>query len=376
MKKHPNGATVRLRRGLCYVLVTLLILVLSGYAAGLILFRGPSKQLNTLVKYTLLETRRFGFIPYLFLSEEEVDSQGYSDRRNNGDGSYARTDASLFDEPAAPETTETPAEETGPKPDAYGLLDEDGDGIVAQKFTYKGSTVYILVVYDPSRVFAGTAVQDPSQIYGVGVTLEDMIDTYDALGGINAGGFIDNGGTGAGWPPYGITYSLGECYSAEIGGPLGGFDADGIFRVGYFSYEDCEKAGIRDAVSFGPVLIMNGEKMGYDMLESGIGPRTAIGQRQDKAVVMLAVDGRQAYSIGLTYMDCADILFDKYGCVNAINMDGGNSTCMFFNGEMINNPSNVAGGTRNLPTTWLIRKWRRAWTEKTTSPSTRNFGTA
>ena len=101
---------------------------------------------------------------------------------------------------------------------------------------------------------------------------------------------------------------------------------------------------------------MNGEKMGYDILESGIGPRTAIGQRQDKAVVMLAADGRQAYSIGLTYMDCADILFDKYGCVNAINMDGGNSTCMFFNGEMINNPSNVAGGTRNLPTTWLIRK--------------------
>lgn len=356
MKKHPESATVRLRRGLCYVLVTLLILALSGYAAGLILFRGPSKQLNTLVKYTLLETRRFGFIPYLFLSEEEVDSQGYSDRRNNGDGSYARTDASLFDEPAAPEATEAPAEETGPKPDAYGLLDEDGDGIVAQKFTYKGSTIYILVVYDPSRVFVGTAVQDPSQIYGVGVTLEDMIDTYDALGGINAGGFIDNGGTGAGWPPYGITYSLGECYSAEIGGPLGGFDADGIFRVGYFSYEDCEKAGIRDAVSFGPVLIMNGEKMGYDILESGIGPRTAIGQRQDKAVVMLVVDGRQAYSIGLTYMDCADILFDKYGCVNAINMDGGNSTCMFFNGEMINNPSNVAGGTRNLPTTWLIRK--------------------
>ena len=74
MKKHPESATVRLRRGLCYVLVTLLILVLSGYAAGLILFRGPSKQLNTLVKYTLLETRRFGFIPYLFLSEEEVMS--------------------------------------------------------------------------------------------------------------------------------------------------------------------------------------------------------------------------------------------------------------------------------------------------------------
>lgn len=356
MKKASDSVGLRLCRGLCYVLVTLLILGLSAYAAGMILFRGPSKQLNSIVKYTLLETRRFGFVPYLFLSEEEVDSAGYSERRNNGDGSYARTDTALFEEVAAAQETPDVVKETGPVPDAYGLVDEDGDGIVVQKFTYKASTVYILVIYDPSRVFVGTAVQDPAQLYGAGLTLEDMIETYDALGGINAGGFIDNNGTGSGWPPYGITYSRGDCYNADVGGPLGGFDGDNILHVGYFSYEDCEKTGIRDAVSFGPVLIMNGEKVSADILESGIGPRTAIGQRKDKAVVMLAVDGRQAYSLGLTYGDCADILFDKYGCVNAINMDGGNSTCMQFNGEMLNNPSNVAGGTRNLPTTWLIGK--------------------
>lgn len=361
MNNKPKSVAVRLRRELCYVLVTVIIIGLSGYAAGLILFRGPSEKLNTMVKYTLLETRRFNFIPYLFLSEEEVDRQGYSDRRNNGDGSYGQTDVSLFEEPVEPEELPEEPEETkeaapGPQPDAYGLLDEDGDGIIAQKFSYKGSTVYILVVLDPSRVFVGTAVQDPAQQYGYGITLEDQMSIYDALGGINAGGFIDDGGTGSGWPPYGITYSLGQCYSADIGGPLGGFDNDNIFHVGYYSYDDCEKAGIRDAVSFGPVLVMNDEKMGYDMLESGIGPRTAIGQRKDKAVVMMAVDGRQAYSIGLTYMDCAEILHDKYGCINAINMDGGNSTCMYFNGEMLNNPSNVAGGTRDLPTTWLIRK--------------------
>lgn len=360
MNNKPKSVMVRLRRALCYVLVTAAIIGLSGYAAGLILFRGPSEKLNTMVKYTLLETRRFNFVPYLFLSEEEVDQQGYSDRRNNGDGSYGKTDVSLFEEAvpaeAPAESEETQPEDLGPQPDAYGILDEDGDGIVAQKFTYKGSTVYILVIYDPSRVFVGTAVQDPAQRYGYGITLEDQMNIYDALGGINAGGFIDNGGTGSGWPPYGITYSRGQCYNGDVAGPLGGFDGDNIFHVGYFDYNDCELIGLRDAVSFGPVLIMNDEKCDPELLESGIGPRTAIGQRKDKAVIMMAVDGRQAYSIGLTYGDCADILHDKYGCVNAINMDGGNSTCMFFNGEMINNPSNVAGGTRDLPTTWLIRK--------------------
>ena len=348
-----------LRRAACYVLVTVIIVGLSGYAAGLILFRGPSEKLNNMVKYTLLETRRFTFVPYLFLSEEEVDKDAFFDRRNSRD-SYEQTDVSLFEEPAPTETPaaeEEPApEDLGPQPDAYGILDEDGDGLVAQKFNYKGSTVYILIIYDPSRVFTGTAVQDPTQMYGCGVTLEKQIEAYDAIGGINAGGFIDNGGTGSGWPPYGITYSNGECYNPNAAGPLAGFDGNDILHVGYYDYDACEATGIRDAVSFGPVLIINDEKAGEEALESGIGPRTAIGQRKDKAVVMMAVDGRQAYSIGLTYGDCADILHDKYGCINAINMDGGNSTCMFFNGEMLNNPANVAGGTRDLPTSWLIRK--------------------
>lgn len=359
MEDRKESTWVRLRRALSYVLITVVIMGICGYSVGLIMFRGPSEKLNSIAKYTLLETRRFNFVPYLFLSAEEVDQQGYSDIRNNGDGSYAQTDVSLFEdtEPEPPaESAEEAPEETGPVPDAYGILDEDGDGIVAQKFSYKGSTVYIIVVYDPARVFVGTAVPDPGQRYGYGITLEDMISGYDALGGINAGGFIDNGGTGSGWPPYGITYGSGECYNPDAAGPLAGFDGDNIMHVGYFSYDDCELIGLRDAVSFGPVLIMNDEKCDPELLESGIGPRTAIGQRKDKAVVMMAVDGRQAYSIGLTYGDCADILHDKYGCINAINMDGGNSTCMFLDGGMINNPSNVAGGTRNLPTAWLIRK--------------------
>lgn len=367
MKAKTKRKLVRLRRAMCYVLVTVLIVAVCGYLAGLILFRGPSPKLNSIVKYTLLETRRFSSIPYLFLSEEEVGQAEFTALRNSDNGVYARTNTDLFttpepqpEQPAAAEQPDEPqAEEpvdTSPKPDAYGLLDEDGDGVVLQKLNYKGSAVYIMVVYDPSRVFVGTAVQDPEQKYGYGITLESMIDTYDAIGGINAGGFIDDGGTGSGWPPYGITYASGACYNSNMAGPIAAFDKDNILHVGYYDYNDCELSEFRDAVSFGPLLIVNDEKVDPSMLPSGIGPRTCIGQRQDKAVVLMAVDGRQAYSIGITYADCADILHDKYGCVNATNMDGGNSTCMAFNGEMINNPSNVAGGTRDLPTAWLVRK--------------------
>ena len=113
--------------------------------------------------------------------------------------------------------------------------------------------------------------------------------------------------------------------------------------------------GIRDAVTFYPVLIEEGVRTQPWEYEEGIGSRTAIGQREDGAIVMMVADGRQAYSIGLTYDDVAEVM-EMLGCVNAISMDGGNSSCMALGGELVNNPSNIAGGTRDLPTAWLIRK--------------------
>ena len=69
---------------------------------------------------------------------------------------------------------------------------------------------------------------------------------------------------------------------------------------------------------------------------------------------MMVVDGRQGYSIGLTFDDCANVMADKFGCINASNMDGGNSSCMYYNGQSINRSSNQANTTRNLPDAWLV----------------------
>ena len=234
------------------------------------------------------------------------------------------------------------------------LTDDDGDGIINYKFCYKGATVYSLIVLDPSRVFVGTALPQPSDWGGYGLTLDAMAEQYSAVAGINAGGFLDEGGGGNGWPPSGITFSRGITFSTLQYGPIAGMDKNDHMWSGFYDYEECGYLNIRDAVYFGPALVTDGCKADPSELESGIGARTAIGQREDGAVVMMVIDGRQGYSIGVTFEDCVSIMADKFGCVNASNMDGGNSSCMYYDGRVINRSANQAGGTRYLPDAWLV----------------------
>jgi len=66
------------------------------------------------------------------------------------------------------------------------------------------------------------------------------------------------------------------------------------------------------------------------------------------------VDGRQALSIGCTYVDLCDI-FLEYGAVNAYNLDGGSSTLMWYEDGYVNNCASVVG-IRPVPTTFLVLK--------------------
>ncbi len=70
----------------------------------------------------------------------------------------------------------------------------------------------------------------------------------------------------------------------------------------------------------------------------GIQPRTAIGQKANLDVLMLVVDGRQlGHSIGTTVGECADIM-ERYGAVQAINLDGGASSIMYYNNHPVTIP--------------------------------------
>lgn len=327
-----------------FIIATVIVAGCACLGLEYILVKGPSESLRDMFVGTMSETRRFRFIPRIFLTEDEMSA--ITDRSDSNE--TIKTDQSLISLPADSDSEET--ENSGE--DEYGLVDEDGDGVIL--VNVKGSTYvgYMLVVLDPTRVFVGM----PNGYGGVGLTLDEMVEKYDALGGINGGIFKDDSGAGMGGDPQGLTIVDGVCYNSDNWATeaTAGFDENGLLHVGNYTYEECVENGIIYAASFGPALISNGEITSSAYNSMSLNPRTAIAQRADGAVLMLVIDGRQVHSAGATYLDVAELLL-SYGAVNACNLDGGSSTTMYFDGEYINS-SSAGYGKRLLPTAFLIKK--------------------
>ena len=104
---------------------------------------------------------------------------------------------------------------------------------------------------------------------------------------------------------------------------------------------------VKHVISGGPYLVKNGSVY-VDVSEeklSAIGgknPRSAIGYTKDNNLILVAVDGREGSSIGLTLHELANLMY-SLGCVNAINLDGGGSTVMYVNGSIVNKPPQPGG---------------------------------
>ncbi len=105
--------------------------------------------------------------------------------------------------------------------------------------------------------------------------------------------------------------------------------------------------GVKHIVSGGPYLVRNGEVY-VDMTAQKLGaiggrnPRTAIGYTADDNLILVAVDGREGSSIGMTLNELAHFM-QSIGCVGAINLDGGGSTVMYVNGTVVNQPQQKGG---------------------------------
>lgn len=323
-----------------FMLATALVGVIALFGAAYVFEKGPSPELRDTFVLTMKETRRFGFVSNLFLDSETVD-------KIVSDASYVKK----FEQPVVTYDSNGSSEvvETEELQSKYAV-DDDGDGIIFEEIKKGGFVGYMITVLDPKRVIIGT----PDNFGGSGWTMEQLVQKYDALGGVNGGGFKDEGGTGSGGLPVGLTIIDGVCYGDTNGeSAFVGFDKDGKMYFGYFNDWLAQQFGVINGVSFGPLLITNGEPASSESLGSGVNPRTAIGQRGDGAVMMLCIDGRQVHSMGATYQDCIDIMLER-GAVNAINMDGGSSTTMYYNGRYVNKPSGEAT-SRLFPSVFLFK---------------------
>lgn len=136
-----------------------------------------------------------------------------------------------------------------------------------------------------------------------------------------------------------------------------------ILLMKSFTKKNFKKWKMQTAIGGGPVLLQNGQ-ISISNEEEGLfigksfydkHPRTAMGYTKDDKLIILVVQGRFPNKAdGVSLIQEAQILKD-IGCIEAINLDGGGSTCMLVNGKETITPSDKTG-QRALPAVFIIKK--------------------
>ncbi|MBQ1255943.1 MAG: phosphodiester glycosidase family protein [Clostridia bacterium] len=334
----------RWRRGafghfLGFIFKLILTLVIALVLGLHVMFCGPSPTIRDILTMSVTESSALKFVPYLFMTpdavHEIIERCALVEPDEDTDTSLIQIKANA---PVSGDENGEAAEEKKEEP--------------IQLYPVKGATFcgYMMVVQDPSRVFVGVASDD---FRSVGLTIDKIAERYGAVGGINANGFDDPNGSGDGGKPIGTVVSNGKIMKVDPNYTAAGFDQNHILHVGKFTEEKLEELGIRDAAAWGPALVVNGEAAQVSDTQTGLNPRSAIGQRADGAVLMLFIDGRHANSLGASYSDIINIML-KYGAVNACNLDGGYSAIMYLNGERVSDILDLEQ-SRSMPSAFLIR---------------------
>ena len=125
---------------------------------------------------------------------------------------------------------------------------------------------------------------------------------------------------------------------------------DGSFKIIYenqISADQLVQDGVVNLLAFGPSLVENGEisvgintEVGQAMASN---PRTAIGIIDENHYIIVVSDGRTSESKGLSLYQMAEVM-KSYGVKTAYNLDGGGSSTLYFNGQVINKPT--TGGSK------------------------------
>lgn len=316
---------------------------------GLFLLYGPFPNFRNWLVTTAMTTMNHQYLAKMFYSNETIEKILEENKiiEPNQDTDLSIIDTSdittkVYKDKYEKEILEHKKEEK------YKMIEVSGKN-------YSG---YLVAIYDPSKVTVVT-----SKNLGMkGQYLIDMAKENKALVAINGGGFIDENGLGTGAEVSGIVIRDGKILNrnryTRAGGLIGFTKENKLYLGKVKSAEEAIQLGIRDAVEFGPYLIVNGEASkvvgngGY-----GLHPRTVIGQRKDGVVLFLVIDGRRVGCMGADMDDLIEIM-KRYGAYNAANLDGGNSSALIIKNKLINHPINwdEKEETRPIATGFILKE--------------------
>lgn len=224
--------------------------------------------------------------------------------------------------------------------------------ITVEKITGKNYVGYVMIIPDATKVNLVDGRKSNR-----GSKLSEIVKNNNAIAGINAGGFADEGGVGSGNILCDATIINKKLLYGNKASKysLIGLSSDKKLVLGKYTYQQALNAGIESAVEFGPYIIVNGKNQITNASSGGIHPRMAIGQKKDGTFIFVVVDGRQpGYSIGTNLLELQNI-FNKYDAYNAANLDGGSSATMYYNGKVVNKTSTPMG-ERYLPNAFIVKK--------------------
>ena len=276
-----------------------LYIVLIACITGLFAMYGPYNGFRDWYITTAMTTMNHQYLATWFYNSETIAN--VLDRNK-------MVEVDLITDPTLVTTTASTAKVTYANEYEEQILEKDLQHPEYKIIKIKESayTGYLAVIYDPSSI--QTLVT--SDLNKEGQYLMDMAEEAGATIAINGGVFtglstskedlkaqeIAYGGNGG--KPQGITISKGEVITNTAydgAGGVIGFTEDNKLVLGRMTLDQAQSLNVRDAVTCGPFLIINGQAStivgngGW-----GTAPRTAIGQRQDGIVLMLSIDGRRA----------------------------------------------------------------------------------
>lgn len=325
------------------ILVSLYVLGCSGF---LFLIYGPYSGFRTWLVTTAMGTMHHQYYCKWFYNDERINSILGENYIDDGD---ATTDPSLVDHNPTTNYKNDYEKEI--------LEHEEGELYKLIKFEVNGCDAYLAAIYDPSKVSVGVSRKLDRDAGQYSYT---MAKEQNAILAINGGGFIDPNYNSKGGTPLGVTIANGKIISnlsySSSQGIIGFNNNNTLVLMKKTSASEAISQGVRDAVTMGPFLIVNG-KSSFIKGNGGWGyaARTAIGQRKDGVVLFLVVDSNELRTKGASMLELTQIM-ERYGAVNAANLDGGTSSNIVVNGELINDPidSRLRHKTRGIPTIFKV----------------------